>query len=172
MNILRDEFVAVDLETTGLDCNKNRIIEVGAVKVRGGEIVERFSSFVACPVPLPWEITELTGIEDGDLAGAPDLKEVLQQLVEFLGNAVLVGHNLSFDYGFLKVNGSRYGITFNAEQVDTLRLARTLLRGKVNNFKLSTLAEYFGITFRHHRALDDAEATAKILLALANSAAA
>ena len=165
------KFVVVDLETTGLDTYRNHIIEIGAVRIENGKITEKFSTFVSCPVNLPAEIVDLTGIAENDLKNAPVIEEALKNLWEFMHDCILVVHNLPFDYAFLRKWGSECGLSFDGVEknaLDTVDLAREILENEVENFKLSTLAKYFGIEFAHHRALNDAEATAKILIKLAN----
>ncbi len=164
-------FVCFDLETTGLNNNPamgkmDRIIELGAVKVIGGEIKEKFSSFVACPEKLSKEIIQLTGISDSDLIGAPEVEKVLADFFKFADGAILVGHNVTFDYRFVKYYGEQYGYMFDQKQYDTLTLAQELLRGKIANYKLNSVADYYGFTFNHHRAFDDACVTAKCFIEL------
>ncbi len=164
-------FVCFDLETTGLNNNPamgkmDRIIELGAVKIIGGEIRERFSSFVACPERLSKEIIELTGIEDSDLIGAPEVEKVLADFFKFTDGALLVGHNVIFDYRFVKYYGEQHGYMFDKKQYDTLTLAQEVLRGQIPNYKLNSVADYYGFTFNHHRAFDDACVTAKVFMEL------
>jgi DNA polymerase-3 subunit alpha (Gram-positive type) len=170
--IKTQKFVVVDLETTGLDKNRDYIIEIGAVKIEKGKITEKFSTFVSCPVSLPSEIVDLTGITENDLAGALMIEEALKNLKEFMQGCTLVAHNLPFDYSFLRNWGFWCGVDFNGfekDALDTVILAKEVLKNEVENFKLSTLAKYFGIEFTHHRALNDAEATVKIFLKLAQT---
>ena len=164
-------FVCFDLETTGLNNNPamgrmDRIIEIGAVKIVNGEIVEKFSSFVACPERLSKEIINLTGIEDADLVGAPEYEQVLADFYKFTDGALLVGHNVTFDYRFVSYYGEQCGYIFDKRQYDTLHLAQQVLRGKLANYKLNTVADYYGFTFNHHRAFDDACVTAKVFIEL------
>ena len=164
-------FVCFDLETTGLNNNPamgkmDRIIELGAVKLVGGEIKEKFSSFVACPERLSKEIIDLTGIHDSDLVGAPDVEKVLADFFKFTDGAFLVGHNVTFDYRFVKYYGEQCGYMFDKKQYDTLTLAQEVLRGQLANYKLNTVADYYGFTFNHHRAFDDACVTAKVFMEL------
>ena len=164
-------FVCFDLETTGLNNNPamgrmDRIIELGAVKIVNGEIVEKFSSFVACPERLSKEIINLTGIEDADLVGAPEYEQVLADFYKFCDGALLVGHNVTFDYRFVSYYGEQCGYIFDKKQYDTLHLAQQVLRGKLANYKLNTVADYYGFTFNHHRAFDDACVTAKVFIEL------
>ncbi len=167
-------FVCFDLETTGLNNNPamgkmDRIIELGAVKIINGEIREKFSSFVACPEKLSKEIIQLTGINDSDLIGAPEVDKVLADFFKFTDGALLVGHNVTFDYRFVKYYGEQYGYMFDQKQYDTLTLAQELLRGQIANYKLNSVADYYGFTFNHHRAFDDACVTAKCFIELIKS---
>ncbi len=164
-------FVCFDLETTGLNNNPamgrmDKIIELGAVKIIGGEIKEKFSSFVACPERLSKEIIALTGIEDSDLVGAPEVEKVLADFYKFTDGAILVGHNVTFDYRFVKYYGEQCGYAFEKKQYDTLALAQDVLRGQLANYKLNTVADHYGFTFNHHRAFDDACVTAKVFIEL------
>ncbi len=164
-------FVCFDLETTGLNNNPamgrmDRIIEIGAVKLVGGQIVEKFSSFIACPERLSKEIIDLTGIRDEDLVGAPEVEQVLADFYKFTDGAILVGHNVTFDYRFVKYYGEQCGYMFEKKQYDTLTLAQELLRGQIANYKLNSVADYYGFTFNHHRAFDDACVTAKCFIEL------
>ena len=164
-------FVCFDLETTGLNNNPamgkmDKIIELGAVKIVDGEIKEKFSSFVACPERLSKEIIDLTGIHDSDLIGAPEVEKVLADFYKFTDGAILVGHNVTFDYRFVKYYGEQCGYMFDKKQYDTLTLAQDVLRGVLANYKLNTVADYYGFTFNHHRAFDDACVTAKVFMEL------
>lgn len=166
-------FVVFDLETTGLNSQPSmgkmdRIIEIGAVKIRDGKIEEKFSSFVACPTRLPPEIVKLTGIRDEDLVGAPPVEKVMPDFYKFSDGCALVGHNsIQFDCRFIRYYGEACGYMFDQPQYDTMMLAQEVLRGEgLPNNKLNTLADYYGIAFNHHRAFDDALATAKIFIEL------
>lgn len=164
-------FVIIDIETTGLNSNPdygevNHIIEIGAVKIEQGKITEKFGSFCACPIPLPQEIEKLTGISNEDLKNAPTIKQVLYDLHKFCGKSEIVGHNVSFDLGFLNYYGAKYKISFKQAYADTLAMSRQLLRNKLINYRLSTVAEHFKLKFKEHRALNDALVTAKIFLKL------
>ena len=144
----------------------DKIIEIGAVKLIGGEIKEKFSSFVACPERLSKEIIDLTGIHDRDLVGAPEVEKVLADFFKFTDGAILVGHNVTFDYRFVKYYGEQHGYMFDKKQYDTYALAQEVLRGQLVNYKLNTVADYYGFTFNHHRAFDDACVTAKVFMEL------
>ena len=144
----------------------DKIIELGAVKIVGGEIVEKFSSFVACKERLSKEIIDLTGIKDEDLVGAPEVDKVLADFFKFTDGAKLVGHNVMFDYRFVSYYGEQNGYMFDKKLYDTLHLAQDVLRGQLANYKLNTVADHYGFTFSHHRAFDDACVTAKIFIEL------
>lgn len=170
-DLKKDVFVCFDIETTGLNNNPamgrmDKIIELGAVKLINGEIVEKFSSFVACKDKLSQEIINLTGIKDEDLIGAPEIEKVLADFFKFTDGAILVGHNVGFDYRFVHYYGEQHGYMFDKKQYDTLNLAQDVLRGKLANYKLNTVADYYGFTFNHHRAFDDACVTAKVFIEL------
>lgn len=167
--IKNNKITVFDIETTGLRNNIVKgefdyIIEVGAVKIERGKIIEKFSSFVSCPEKLSEVIIKLTGITNEDLNGAPTVDKVLKDFYEFCKDSILVAHNLPFDYRFISYYGEQNGIYFNNKKLDTVILAKEILHGKVENYKLSTLAKYFNIKFIHHRAYCDAETTAKIFL--------
>ncbi len=161
---LADTYVVFDLETTGLSAKKNRIIEIGAVKVENGEITDRFSAFVNPKLPIPFEIEKLTGINDGMVMNEPSVEEVLPKFLEFCGNAVMVAHNASFDMSFIEHNAALLGREYKPTVVDTVALARILLP-ELKRFKLDTVAKALGVSLEnHHRAVDDAEATAHIFV--------
>ncbi len=122
-----DTYVSRDLETTGLNPKRDRIIEIGAIRVEQGQIVEEFSTFVDPGRKLEERITELTGIRDEDLADAPQLDEVFPKLLEFMGELPLLGHSILFDYSFLKKAAVDRKITFERSAVDTLQVARKYL---------------------------------------------
>ena len=171
-DLKKHTFVVFDLETTGLNNQPtmgkmDRIIEVGAVKIVGGNISERFSTFVACPERLSPEIVSLTGIRDEDLVGAPPIEKVIPDFFKFCEGCFLVGHNVQFDYRFIRYYGEQNRYMFDQKQFDTLTLAQELLRGVgLNNYKLNTIADHYGFVFNHHRAFDDALTTAKIFIEL------
>ncbi len=170
--LTRNTFVVFDLETTGLVHQPSmgkmdKIIEIGAVKIVNGELKEKFSSFVACPDRLPEKIIELTGIHDADLKGAPTVDKVIADFFKFVDGAYLVGHNVNFDYDFVKYYGGENGYYFTNRAVDTISLAQDVLKGVgLANYKLNTIAAYYGFTFNHHRAYADAAVTAKIFMEL------
>ncbi len=156
--------VVFDIETTGFSPLKNKIIEIGAVRVEGGKITDKFSTFVNPEVPIPFEIEQLTGINDGMVLDAPVIEKVLPQFLEFCDGAVMVAHNAAFDISFIKENARRQGLEFNPTVLDTVSLARVLLPN-LNRFKLDTVAKELKISLEnHHRAVDDAGATAEIFV--------
>jgi DNA polymerase III subunit epsilon len=158
-------FVVLDLETTGLRPEHDRITEVGAVKVRGGEVLGELRTFVHPGCPIPPAITAVTGITDAMVRDAPRIGAVLPAVLAFLGDAVLVAHNARFDVAFLRAAALAHdGRTFEPIVVDTAQLARRLVRDEVRNCRLSTLAQHFRSPIRpDHRALTDARATVDVL---------
>jgi DNA polymerase III epsilon subunit family exonuclease len=160
-------YVALDLETTGLDAERDAIIEVGAVKFRADEVLDTFSTFVDPGRRIPLLITELTGIRDQDVAGAPRLHEVLSRLRRFVGEWPVVGHSVGFDLSFL----DRHPPRFENERHDTFELASVLLP-HAERYSLGSLAGMLGIEMeRAHRALDDARATHRLFRVLLHRAA-
>ena len=165
---LQDEAVVFDLETTGLSAQNCRIIEIGAVKIHDGQVVERFDTFVDPEGKIPPEITKLTGITQQMTAGAPDELTALQMFFGFVGrrkdggDMLLIAHNADFDTGFIRAAADRHGVPFINPYLDTLALARYLLPD-LKNHKLDTVADHYGLgDFNHHRACDDAEMLANI----------
>ena len=151
-----------DIETTGFSPIKNKIIEIGAVKVEQGKIVDRFSTFVNPQTPIPFHIERLTGIDDGMVVGAKTIEEILPEFMEFCKGAVMVAHNASFDMSFIIHNAKILGMEYQPTYVDTVGLARFLLP-RLNRYKLDKVAKELGVVLEnHHRAVDDAEATAGI----------
>lgn len=157
-----ETFVVVDLEMTGLKVKTDRILEIGAAKVESGMIVDTFQTFVQPHRKLEERIIELTGIREEDLQGAPDVKEAMELFLEFAGELPLLGHNLIFDYSFLKQAAVNMGVSFERKGVDTLKIARKLLE-EPESKSLESLCSYFDIPqVNCHRALDDALATAEL----------
>ena len=167
MDTDRAEFVIVDTETTGSRAGDDRIIEIGAARLVGGEVVDTFQQLVDPGCHVPHRITRLTGISTGMVYGQPPAAEVLPRFVDFLGDAVLVAHNLPFDARFLDVALAEAGLPpLQNPSLDTLRLARRLL-SSLPSKGLSKLTQHFGITVNgRHRALGDAVATAELLVIL------
>lgn len=160
------EFVVFDIETTGLQPDKEKITEIGAVRVRGREIVDRFQTFVNPEKHIPQHITELTGITDDMVEDAPVTAEAVKMFYDFAGDAVLVAHNASFDTSFIKKAAADNGMEFSFTVLDTLELARCTVEG-TKNYKLDTLTRHFQVKLaNHHRAIDDAAATGEVFLNL------
>lgn len=162
---LDDTFVVFDIETTGLSKETESITEIGAVKVVDGKIIDRFSTFVNPERPIPAEITKLTGITNEMVADAPVITEILPRFLEFCQDAVLVAHNANFDTGFIRLNAERKcGIEVKNTVLDTLELSRSLLP-ELKKHKLDIVCEQLGVSLEgHHRAVNDAEATAEVFL--------
>ena len=157
-------YVVFDIETTGLSAEKNKIIEIGAVKVIDGKIVEKFSQFVNPKVPIPFEIEQLTSIKDEMVMDAPTIEEVLPRFMEFCKDAVMVAHNADFDMSFIKKNCDLQNITYDFTIADTVALARFLMP-QLNRYKLDTIAKALNVSLEnHHRAVDDAGCTAEIFV--------
>lgn len=168
--LTENEFVVFDLETTGLNSspstgNMDRIIEIGAYKISGGEIKESFNTFVNPQRKLSAEIINLTGIDQSMVDGAPTYEKVMPDFFKFIDGCYLVGHNAAnFDYKFIDYYCSQCGYIPERRIFDTLFFSQSLLH--LSNYKLNTVADHFGITFNHHRAADDALVTAKIFIEL------
>ena len=162
-----DTYVVFDLETTGLSPVNDRIIEIGAVKMCGGKVTDRFSTFVNPHIPIPFNIESLTGISDSMVENAGTIEEILPEFLEFCKGAVMVAHNAGFDVGFIKEKtDSILGRKFECTVVDTVALSRALLPS-LGKFTLDHVAKALGVPpFNHHRAVDDAEACADIFAAL------
>lgn len=157
-------FVVFDLETTGLNPVENRIIEIGAIKIVDGEFTETFSALIDPQINLPEKIIELTGLCDADLKGKPLIEEVLPDFYKFVQDSILVAHNLTFDYNFISAKGKPMGIYFDNERYDTLAIARKSLPGR-RSYSLGNIIKEFDISLENaHRAVEDAEATAKLFL--------
>ncbi|MBE5989066.1 MAG: PolC-type DNA polymerase III, partial [Paenibacillaceae bacterium] len=160
-----DSYVVFDIETTGFSSSRNRIIEIGAVKVIDGKIKDKFSAFVNPDVPIPFEIEQLTGINDSMVLPHPKIDVILPQFLEFCKDSVLVAHNASFDVSFISYNAQQLQMEFNPTVIDTVALSRLLLPS-LNRYKLDTVAKALNISLaNHHRAVDDAGCTAEIFAA-------
>lgn len=152
------DYLCVDLETTGLSPKMDKIIEIGAVKVKSGKIVDTFETFVRPGVALPERIAELTGITEEDLASAPTITEVLPRFLEFAEELPLLGHRILFDYSFLKRAFVNVKLPFERKGIDTLKLSRKLLPDLPSK-RLGDLCEHYQISIQAHRAMEDARAT-------------
>ncbi|KAB3531599.1 PolC-type DNA polymerase III [Alkaliphilus serpentinus] len=161
---LDDTFVVFDIETTGLSNKIDRITEIGGVKISEGKVIEEFSSLINPGIPIPAKITELTGITDEMVKNAPSIETVLPRFLEFIGEVPIVAHNASFDVGFIRENATKMGLQLKNPVIDTLKLARVLLKN-LKRHKLDVIAKELDIKLdNHHRAVDDAKATAEIFI--------
>ena len=157
-------YVVFDLETTGFSPIQDKIIEIGAVKVERGVITERFSTFVNPKIPIPFKITQLTSITDDMVVDAETIDVVLPKFLDFIGDAVLVAHNAGFDVSFIEQNCRYQEIEREFISLDTVALARVLLP-TLSKYKLNVVAKALNISLEnHHRAVDDAGATAEIFV--------
>ncbi|WP_446899511.1 PolC-type DNA polymerase III [Clostridium sp. LBM24168] len=161
---LKDTYVVFDIETTGLSSTNDKIIEIGAVKIKEGKVIDKFSEFVNPGIPIPMNIVELTSITDEMVEEADEIESILPKFLKFVGDSVVVAHNASFDTGFIKKSCRDMNLDFNCPIMDTVPLCRFLIP-ELKKFKLNIVAKHLGISLEnHHRAVDDAGATAKILL--------
>lgn len=160
------DFICIDLETTGLNPKRDRIIEIGAVKVRNGKIVDTFAQLIDPKQKLEERVESLTGIFSKDLEGKPTIQEILPALQEFLSEDVILGHRVLFDYSFLKRVFTNEKISFERKGIDTLKLARKFVTD-CESKKLESLCQHYGITHQAHRALGDALATVELYQILA-----
>lgn len=159
-----DTFVVFDIETTGFSNINEKIIEIGAVKIRGGEIVDEFSTFVNPKRSIPYKIAELTGISNEMVANAPIIDDVIKEFYDFCSGAILVAHNIDFDMSFIRRNGEEFGYSFKHSLLDTIDLCKYLFP-ELKRYRLNLVAKHLGISLEnHHRAVDDAKATALILI--------
>ncbi len=159
-----DPFVVFDIETTGFSPEKNKIIEIGAVRIEQGQITDHFSTFVDPQIPIPYDIEKLTGIHDEMVQGAPTIDEILPDFLAFSEGAVMVAHNAEFDISFISRNAGPLGLVFPETVIDTVSLARILLP-QMKRYRLDSIAKALHIPLEsHHRAVDDAESTALIFL--------
>lgn len=161
-------YIAFDIETTGLDPMENEIIEIGALKVREGRVAERFIEFLRPLSPISPVITSLTGITDEMVADARERSHVVSDFLDFCGDDVLIGHNVIFDYSFVKCSAAKDGLSFEKMGIDTLKIAKKVL-ADLESKSLGTLCEHYHIENKSaHRAYHDALATAKLYQTLAH----
>ena len=161
---LSQTFVVFDLETTGFSNKNDKITEIGAVKVKNFEIVDRFNELINPEKDISYKVQELTGITNDLIKDKPTIEEILPRFMEFIGDSVLVAHNAEFDIGFINQKCKEMNIEFKNKSVDTLMLARILLP-HLKRFKLNNLTKELGVPLHnHHRAVDDAAATAQIFI--------
>lgn len=161
---LSGEYVVLDIETTGLSQANDKIIEIGAVKIKDYSIIDRFCELIDPEIAIPPNIIELTGINDGMVKGKRRISDVLPDFINFMGDAVLVAHNAKFDMGFIKKNAVDLNLQIKNTIIDTLTLSRVLFP-ELKRHKLDIVAKHLNVSLdNHHRAVDDAECTGKILL--------
>lgn len=158
---MTDSYVCIDLETTGLNPKTDKIIEIGVVRVEKHVIVDEWETFVNPDRQLEERIALLTGICDEQLAAAPAIEQVLPELFKRIGNHVLLGHSVTFDYSFIKRAAVGLKMSFERDGIDTLKIARKYLPD-LESRSLAYLCEYYGIPHSAHRALHDAKATAAL----------
>lgn len=162
------DYIAFDLETTGLSVETDQIIEIGALKVRDGKIVDRFMEFLKPDKPISSIITGITGITNAMVADARDTETVIREFVEFCEDDVLIGHNIMFDYKFCKLYAQKYGYSFEKKGIDTLKIARKVHKD-FDSKSLGVLCEHYDIKNQAaHRAYHDALATAKLYQCMAH----
>ncbi len=163
---LNGEFVALDLETTGLSSSKDRITELAAVIIRNGEFAEELATFIDPQMPIPEKVTDLTGITNAMVAGSPTTEEFLPKFLEFVGDRPIIAHNADFDIGFIRAACERSGIEKQFTTVDTLAMSRAMLP-QLSQFKLNQVAAELGLPkFNHHRAMDDTKTCGLIAIRL------
>lgn len=161
-------YIAFDIETTGLSPSENEIIEIGALKVRDGKVQERFTAFIKPCRPISPAITNLTGITNETVASAPGYEKVLPAFLDFCGEDILIGHNVIFDYSFVKNYAGILGLAFDKYGIDTLKIAKTV-HSELPSKSLGALCEHYRIVNASaHRAYHDALATAKLYQTLAH----
>ncbi len=159
-------FICFDIETTGLSANRDKITEIGAVKVENGVITDTFSTFANPEMPIPAKITKLTGITDAMVKDAPSQDEAVKAFLEFADGHILVAHNAPFDTGFIRTACANMGAEYGSTSIDTVPICRNIL-SDITNCKLDTVAKYLRLgNFNHHRATDDATMLANIFIEL------
>lgn len=163
-----DNYVVLDIETTGINPNFNKIIEIGAVKVCNGEIIDTYNQLINPEVVISKEIEELTGITNEMVKDKPLIEDVLKDFIDFCEEHIIIGHNIIFDYSFIKTNALRLNLRFEKKAVDTYTLAKILLKD-IRKKSLTYLCDYFNIIRNNeHRAYDDAVACYELLNILKN----
>ena len=163
--LIGKEFTVVDIETTGTDASNDKITEIGAVKIKDGEVVSSFQTLIYPEVSIPKKIVELTGIDDDMVAESPLISEVYPDFYKYVSGTTFIAHNSEFDFKFLRNAGKKLGYNLTLDVIDSIAVAKKAVPG-MKNYKLNTLCEKFKIEFRHHRALSDAFATAELFLEL------
>lgn len=158
---MTNSYVVLDLETTGLSPCEDKIIEIAAIKCINGEIVDRLETLINPERKILSHITGITGISNDMVSDAPVISEVINEVIDFLGDFTLVGHNISFDFRFIAKVAGDFGMRYNAGGIDTLKLAKKHIKD-IGSRSLESLCEYFGIETIHHRAMADVMSTYEI----------
>lgn len=163
LNKFVDDYVLVDIETTGFSPVKDEIIEIGAIKVEKNKIINKYNELIKINENLSHFTTKLTGITDEMLQTGKEISEVLKDFIHFTGDSVIIGHNVTFDLGFLSYNCKKYlNFNLNNDYVDTMCIARKLVPNSIN-YKLGTLANFFNVSYEGaHRGLKDVEITYEV----------
>lgn len=159
------DFVALDLETTGLNPYIDKIIEIGAVKYRNGMEVDRFETFVNPSMPISAKIQAITGIDDSMVSNAPVISDIISRLIDFIGDDTLLGHNIPFDYKFIAKAANDAGLTYKCNAIDTYRVSVRCIKS-IESRSLEYLCSYFSIDTIHHRAAADAVSSAMVYFRL------
>ena len=164
--LMENDVVVFDLETTGLEATKCEIIEIGAVKISKGKIVETFETLVKPSCHIPEDSTEIHGITDEMVANSPSIKQALPDFYKFCYGCTIMAYNIDFDYKFISIWGKKQGLLFDNKQIDAMLLARLYVPG-LKNFKLSSVCKKLGVSLENaHRAVHDALATAEVVIKL------
>lgn len=164
--LLGKTFCVFDLETTGFAPENDRIIEIGAVRIRDGKFIDTFNTYIDPKRPIPEKIITLTGIKDSDVMGQPTIEQVLPDFYKYTQDCILVGQNVQFDYGFISVNGAKQDIYFENEMMDTIVLAKKYVP-TLKKYNLAKLTKYFNVeNLSAHRGIYDAIATAEVFIKL------
>lgn len=163
LNKFVDDYVLVDIETTGFSPTKDEIIEIGAIKVEKNKIINEYNELIKINETLSPFTTKLTGITDEMLQTGKEISEVLKDFIHFTGDSIIIGHNVTFDLGFLSYNCKKYlNFNLNNDYVDTMCIARKLVPNSIN-YKLGTLANFFNVSYEGaHRGLKDVEITYEV----------
>ncbi len=167
--IKNNTFIVFDTETTGLSHEDCKITEIGGVKIENGKVINKFSTLIDPEVEIPLFITKITGITDAMVMGAPKIETVISDFYKYCEGSTLVAYNIDFDYKFINYNAKQFGFDFDHPQMDALVMARKYIKG-LRNYKLKTVCEALGVSLNNaHRAYNDAAATAKVFLKLAEN---
>lgn len=157
------DYVALDVETTGLNPARDKVLEIGAARIQGGKVCETYGTLINTGMPIPWRIQELTGITDEMQKTGKKTETAIREFVEFCGDLPVLGHNVQFDFGFLKQTAVNHGLTFEKQALDTLKIARRVLPDIPSRTLPAMCSHYQVDPGQSHRALDDALASHTIL---------